>query len=78
MKKSIKIHECFFCNKRAVEEFPHLSTAYARNNYKKDRQRMLEEEGNIRVMAGRVGNKWVCYGCVEDLQYLLDKLVNSF
>ena len=69
----MKIHKCFFCNKYGVEEYPRFSSESTHNKFKEDKKRMLKEIGNIKVMVGRVGNKWVCYDCAEDLHDLLNK-----
>lgn len=64
----MKVYKCFLCEKWGMVENP-LCTDY--ESRREDRKVLLRLYGYVKILAGKIGDKWICNDCRDDLQKVI-------
>lgn len=64
----METYKCFFCGKEGMIENP-FYTGY--ESRRKNCKAFLKLHGYVKVLAGKVGEKWICDDCRDELRELI-------
>lgn len=65
--------KCYFCGKECVRaERSSFSKEFEEDRIKKERKALIKKYGYVRNMVGKIGEKNICYDCLQDITDLIE------